>query len=99
MQVLTTNEDSIFVENIHKVSSQSFKHMGVYGCMVFDCVCVCVCRNVGAWVDGCARVRICACLCVRMCVWCVGEWVCPCAYLCSVCTHVMMMFITIIARD
>ena len=70
MQVLTTNEDSIFVENIHKVSSQSFKHMGVYGCMVFDCGCV------GVWVDGCAHVRICACLYVRMCV-------CVCLHACG----------------
>ena len=48
MQVLTTNEDSIFVENIHKVSSQSFEHTGFVRVCMYACLSVCVYMHVAS---------------------------------------------------
>ena len=69
MQVLTTNEDSIFVENIHKVSSEKFEHVA---CM--DVTQTQTQTHTHTHTIVC--VRVCMYACVSACVYthaCVDE--------------------------
>ncbi len=42
------------------------------GCMISDCVCVCVCVCLGCW-DGC-MISDCVCVCVCVCVFGLLGW-------------------------